>query len=61
MLDNVSSRWHLACFGNQSHYQHETGICFHVEKIVKRLGKWHRARVRYLPFGRIGEVERSIP
>ena len=44
-------RWHIACFGNRSHYHPETGTCCHVEDLTGRLTSWHRARARFLPFG----------
>ena len=49
--DSTRGRWHLACFGNLGHYQRGTGICTHVEGWVACLGDWHKARLRFLPFG----------
>ena len=49
--DPTVHRWHVVCFGNQSHYQRDTGICCHVEFLDKGISDWHRARTRFLPFG----------
>ena len=47
----------IACFGNDSHYERESGICDHVEAVSIQLKEWWRQRSRYLPFGDSQEQE----
>ena len=53
-------RWHVACFGNRSHYERETGICAHVEETAAHLDAWHRARTWFQPFGSADQKERRL-
>ena len=59
--DPNPNRLYATCFGNESHYHKETGICIHVELLAADLKPWWRQRGRYLPFGDTDRKEVPIP
>ena len=59
--DPNPNRLYATCFGNESHYHKETGICIHVELLAADLKPWWRQRGRYLMFGDNDEGYAKIP
>ena len=52
-VDGKDGLHHVACFGNDSHYQRETGQCCHIEGFRALLDKDAAlANTYYLPFGK---------
>ena len=60
LRDKAPQRWHMACFGNMSHYHPDTGICEHVENLVNEMKPWHRSRAWFLPFGDNDQTEARV-
>ena len=51
-------RYEIACFGNDSHYRKEDGICAHVEMLARAIKPWYRQRTWFAPFGESKEHKR---
>ena len=57
-IDGQDTYNHVACFGNYSHYQKQTGQCCHIEEFRTMLDKDAAlSNTYYLPFGAPGAEE----